>query len=95
MPTMVGTSPTRWTTTPARTAPIGMPAWARAVSAPKTRLSVRVGEPPAEVVDYDAAVAGSQTRCPLLVEVAGLGCAATAVLWADRRGLRGAWHRPN
>jgi hypothetical protein len=59
------------------------------------RLSVKVGEPPAEVVDYDAAVAGSQTRCPLLVEVAGLGCAATAVLWADRRGLRGAWHRPN
>jgi hypothetical protein len=25
---------------------------------------VRVGEPPAGVVDYDAVVAGSQTRCP-------------------------------
>jgi hypothetical protein len=25
---------------------------------------VRVGEPPAGVVDYDAAVAGSKTRCP-------------------------------
>jgi len=61
----------------------------------ETRLSVRVGEPPLMVVDYDAVVAGSKTRCPLLVEVAGLGCAATAVLWADRRGLRGAWHRPN
>jgi hypothetical protein len=31
---------------------------------------------------------------PSLVEVAWLGCAATAVSWADRRGLRGAWHRP-
>jgi transposase len=29
------------------------------------------------------------------VEVAWLGCAATAVSWADRRGLRGAWQRPN
>jgi hypothetical protein len=36
----------------------------------QTRLSVRVGEPPAGVVDYDAVVAGSQTRCPSLVEVA-------------------------
>jgi hypothetical protein len=61
----------------------------------RTRLSVMVGEPPAGVVDYDAVVAGSQTRCPSLVEVAWLGCAATAVSWADRRGLRGAWHRPN
>jgi len=61
----------------------------------QTGLSVRVGEPPAGVVDYDAVVAGSQTRCPSLVEVAWLGCAATAVSWADRRGLRGAWHRPN
>jgi hypothetical protein len=31
---------------------------------------VMVGEPPAGVVDYDAVVAGSQTRCPSLVEVA-------------------------
>lgn len=31
----------------------------------QTRLSVRVGEPPLMVVDYDAVVAGSQTRCPL------------------------------
>ena len=42
------------------------------------------------VVDYDAVVGGSQTRCPSLVEVAWLGCAAAAVSWADRRGLRGA-----
>jgi hypothetical protein len=56
---------------------------------------VRVGEPPAGVVDYDAAVAGSKTRCPSLAEVAWLGCAAMAVSWADRRGLRGAWQRPN
>jgi hypothetical protein len=61
----------------------------------QTRLSVMVGEPPVGVVDYGTVVAGSQTRCPLLVEVAGLGCAATAASWADRRGLRGAWHRPN
>jgi hypothetical protein len=61
----------------------------------QTGLSVMVGEPPARVVDYGAVVAGSQTRCPSLVEVAWLGCAATAVSWADRRGLRGAWHRPN
>jgi hypothetical protein len=54
-----------------------------------------VGEPPVGVVDYDAVVAGSQTRCPLLGEVAWLGCAVTAVSWADRRGLRGAWQRPN
>ena len=32
----------------------------------QTRLSVMVGEPPAGVVDYDAVVAGSQTRCPSL-----------------------------
>ena len=61
----------------------------------ETPLSVRVGEPPAGVVDYGAVVAGSKTRCPLLAEVAGLGCAAMAVSWADRRGLRGAWQRPN
>jgi hypothetical protein len=54
-----------------------------------------VGEPSAGVVDYDAVVAGSQTRCSSLVEVAWLGCAATAVSWADRRGWRGAWQRPN
>ena len=36
----------------------------------ETRLSVMVGEPPAGVVDYGAVVAGSQTRCPSLVEVA-------------------------
>jgi len=30
----------------------------------QTGLSVMVGEPPAGVVDYDAVVAGSQTRCP-------------------------------
>ena len=61
----------------------------------KTLLSVRVGRPPAGVVDYGAVVAGSKTRCPLLAEVAGLGCVAMAVSWADRRGLRGAWQRPN
>jgi len=31
-----------------------------------------VGEPPLMVVDYDAVVAGSKTRCPLQVQVAGL-----------------------
>jgi hypothetical protein len=30
----------------------------------ESRLSVMVGEPPTGVVDYDAVVAGSQTRCP-------------------------------
>jgi hypothetical protein len=32
----------------------------------QTGLSVMVGEPPVGVVDYDAVVAGSQTRCPSL-----------------------------
>jgi hypothetical protein len=54
----------------------------------QTGLSVRVGEPPAGVVDDDAVVAGSQARCPSLVGVAWLGGAVTAVSWADRRGLR-------
>ena len=60
----------------------------------QTGLSVRVGELSAGVVDDGAVVAGSPTRWSWRVEVAWLGCAATAGSWADRRGGPGAWPRP-